>query len=443
MKTLKNLFVPVLAIVTLATACKKDNGGDTPPVDPPVGTVLPDGSTITGEITAHTILGEGFTYILKGGVHVKPGTNLTVEPGVTVKSDPDEPSTAYLLIEPGAKILAEGTKDKPIVFTSGKANPAHQDWGGIILCGRAPINVGSGSAASEMGDGVSYGGSNPNDTSGILRYVRAEYTGKKQTQTKEHNGFTFEGVGAGTVLEYLAVYKGGDDGIEFFGGTVNAKYLFVYGAQDDMFDWTFGWSGKGQFWVGIQGDDVADRGFEADNNGSDNGATPFSHPTISNVTLVGSTVAKTGDDPATATETGKTRALKLREGTQGSLYNMVIYNFNSGVEVEHNQTLTNFTAGSLVLKNSDIHNDKLWSFKHTANPDGSTDPFTGDNRFIESGYKNTAQGAGTPSYISNKYIGTNSTDAMNPASLDSWFTPASYKGAVESASDWTAGWTRK
>src|SRR5690606_1528519 len=112
-------------------------------------------------------------------------------------------------------------------------------------------------------------------------------------------GFTFEGVGAGTTVEYIASYKGGDDGIEFFGGTVNVKYAVVYGAQDDTFDWTFGWTGKGQFWVGVQADDVAERGFEADNNKNDHAANPFSNPVISNVTLVGSATAKTGDDPTT------------------------------------------------------------------------------------------------------------------------------------------------
>src|SRR5690606_1407032 len=168
-----------------------------------------------------------------------------------------------------------------------------------------------------------------------------------------------------------------------FGGTVNARYLFVYGAQDDLFDWTYGWSGKGQFWVGIQGDDVADRGIEADNNGSDNAATPFSNPTLSNITLVGSTTAKTGDDPASASETGKTRAIKLREGTKGALMNCIVYNFNSGVEVEHDQTLANMEDGSLSLKHTDIYNEKLWSFKKTGG-----DAYTGDNRFIEAAYHN-------------------------------------------------------
>jgi hypothetical protein len=437
MKQSTKIFLPIVAMLLCAGACKKEtnNGNQNP--DPSTET-LPDGSVLTGEITSTIKLGAGNTYWLKGGVHVKPGHSLYIEPGVTVKSDPDEPATAYLLVEPGATIMAEGTKESPIVFTSGKKNPTHQDWGGIILCGKAPVNVAGGTVASEMGAGVVYGGDDPNDNSGVLRYVRVEYTGKKQTQTKEHNGFTFEGVGAGTTLEYLAVYKGGDDGIEFFGGTVNARYLFVYGAQDDLFDWTYGWSGKGQFWVGIQGDDVADRGIEADNNGSDNAATPFSNPTLSNITLVGSTTAKTGDDPASASETGKTRAIKLREGTKGALMNCIVYNFNSGVEVEHDQTLANMEDGSLSLKHTDIYNEKLWSFKKTGG-----DAYTGDNRFIEAAYHNHTSITATPPYISQKYIGTNTDGAVNPASINGWFQVATYKGAVEQGNDWTAGWTKK
>jgi hypothetical protein len=427
----KLFAVAALATVSIFAACSDDNNETGP--DTQIG-LLPNNSVITGNITQNTTLGKGFTYTLKGGVHVKAGATLTIEEGVVVKSDATEPATAYLLIEPGAKIDAEGTAQSPIVFTSGKSNPQPQDWGGIIVCGKAPINPGA-TAASEMGAGVNYGGTDPNDNSGTLKYVRVEYTGKKQTTTKEHNGFTFEGVGAGTTVEYLSSYRGGDDGIEFFGGTVNAKYIVVYGAQDDMFDWTYGWKGNGQFWVGIQADDVADRGIEADNNGSNNVATPYSEPTISNVTLVGSLSAKTGDDPATATETGKTRAIKLREGTKAKLYNFVVYGFNNGVEVEHDQTLANLADGSLFIKNSDISNDKLWSFK----PTGGT--FTGVNLFAGANYANTVGTAATPAYISSKYIGTSATGAFDIKTAGAFFTDAKYKGAV-STTNWTSGWAK-
>src|SRR5690554_7617445 len=375
MKTIKSTKIITLAIAGsfLFASCSKDSD---PIGNGPGNGILPDGVTVTGEIKENITLSKGNTYILKAGVHVKPGATLTIEEGVTVKSDPNEPVAAYLLIEPGAKINAIGTESAPIVFTSGKASPKTQDWGGIILTGKAPINVEGGAAASEMGAGVTYGGTDANDNSGVMKYVRVEYTGKKSNADKEHNGFTFEGVGAGTTLEHLSVFNGADDGIEFFGGTVNLKYAVVYGAEDDSFDWTYGWSGKGQFWVAVQGDILADRGIEADNNGSNRSASPFSEPTLSNVTLVGSLIAQTGDDLESNPESGKTRAIKLREGTKGKLYNFVTYGFSSGVEVEHDETLANMEAGSLIFANSSVYGPKSWSVNNTAGA-----AFTGDKLF--------------------------------------------------------------
>lgn len=430
----KSLFVLLLGGATILSSCSKDGDKDDDGGDGIE--VLADGAVLKGDYSKNIKLEKGKNYTLSGPVHVKPGYTIYIEEGVTVKSERSASTVAYLLIEPGAKIEAEGTATSPIVFTSGEASPKQQDWGGIILCGKAPINVGSGSAASEMGVGVVYGGTDPNDDSGTLRYVRVEYTGKKQSLEAEHNGFTFEGVGAGTTVEYIASYKGGDDGIEFFGGTVNLKYAVVYGAQDDMYDWTFGWVGKGQFWVGVQADDVADRGIEADNNKSDHAANPFSNPVISNVTLVGSATAKTGDDPTTATETGKTRAIKLREATKGSMYNFVIYGFNSGVEVEHDGTLNNMKDGSLTLRNSDLYGPKLWSYKGS---DGST--YEGDKPFEAAASKITASATVTPAYITNKYVGINATDAINPTTLGSFFSAASYKGAVQSSDNWVTNGT--
>lgn len=431
-KTSKLFTVAALAGLTLFASCKKENDDNGTSVEG----LLPNGSVITGSITSNTTLGKGNTYTLQGGVHVKEGFTLTIEEGVTVKSHATEPATAYLLIEPGAKIMAEGTASSPIIFTSGATAPKEQDWGGIILCGRAPVNGTGGRIQSEMGNGVTYGGTNVADNSGVLRYIRVEYTGKKQSADKEHNGFTFEGVGNGTVVEYLASYRGGDDAFEWFGGSVNAKYLFAYGAQDDIFDWTFGWNGKAQFLVGIQGDGVADRGIEADNSKDNNLADPFSNPTISNVTLVGSLLAATGDDPTTATATGKTIGLKLREGTKGKLYNFVVYNFSNGIDFEHDKSIANMVDGSLALKNSDISNAKPFVFKPTA----GSPAFTGTNLFESLPYLNTITASSTkPSYITGVFVGTTTAGAVDAKTLDSFFSTAAYKGAVQANADWTTG----
>lgn len=437
LKFSKIFFVVALAGASTFTACKKDKPTEE---DTVLTGSLANGTVLVGDLVNDVTLVKGNTYVLRGGVHVKEGKTITIQDGVTVKHDPNEPATAYLLIEPGAKINAQGTAASPIVFTSGAAAPKEQDWGGIIVCGRAPVNGQGGRIASEMGAGVTYGGTVANDNSGVLKYMRVEFTGRKQTATKEHNGFTFEGVGNGTTVEYLSVYRGGDDAFEWFGGTVNVKYLFAYGAQDDTFDWTFGWSGKAQFLVGVQGDGVADRGIEADNSDTNNAANPFSNPTLSNVTLVGSLIAKTGDDP-TKTEdlvAGKTTGLKLRQGTKGKLHNLVVYNFNNGVDVEHNGTLANVLDNSLVVKNSDISNTKPWAFKPSSG--GTTTLTPTDNPFITGPYSNTVTASDTkPAYITGVFVGTSATGSVDPTTLDPFFTAANYKGAVQTGSDWTTG----
>lgn len=434
-KNWRGLAFSAWAMISLM-ACEKDNNGGTT-----VGREgeLPNGMEIVGDITKNTILAKGNTYTLRGGVHVSKGATLTIEEGVTVKaitnSKTDFANTAYLLVEPGSKIQATGTATAPIVFTSNSATPAPQDWGGVIICGKAPINPQGGTAPSEMGTGVVYGGTVANDNSGTLKYVRVEYTGKKQSDSKEHNGFTFEGVGSGTTLEYLAVYKGADDGIEFFGGTANIRYAFVNGAQDDLFDWTYGWSGNAQYLVGIQGNDVADRGMEADNNGDNNSLSPLSSPTISNVTLVGSREAKTNDNPDAATDAdkGKTLGLKLRAGTGGKLYNFVVYGFNNGVNVEHQVTIDNALNGKLIFANSDLYGP---------NPFKSSLAALVQSAFFKT--EVTVSANDKPSYM-NGYVGTSATGAINPSTLGAFFTGGNFKGAVETGKDWVSEgtWARK
>jgi len=280
-------------------------------------------------------------YTLAGGVHVKDGATLTIEAGVEVISDPNE-AIAYLLVEQGGKIEAIGTATSPIVFTSGSTTPARGDWGGIIICGKAPINKGT-TATAEVGD-VLYGGADATDDSGILQYVRVEYTGNAINSEKEHNGFTFNGVGSGTSVSYLQAFMGGDDGYEFFGGTVNASYLVSTGSKDDCFDWTYGWTGSGSFWIAEQATDDGDRAIEADNQGGANGASPFSNPTLSNITLIGR-----------GTSAG-TVGIKLREGTKGNISNVTIDGFADGIQVEHDQTVTNASNGDLQLSAIKITN---------------------------------------------------------------------------------------
>ena len=198
-----------------------------------------------------------------------------------------------MVVLQGGKILAEGTASEPIVFTSDNKKPG--DWGGVTLYGNAPIKAINGAtrALSEDGNNVYYGGDNPNDNSGVLKYVRVEYGGKKIGDgTSETNSMTFYAVGAGTVLENLVSYKGTDDGYEFFGGTVSGKNLVSYGNYDDSFDWQDSWSGQSNSnWFAFQ-TAIGNFGMEIESSGNaDNTA-----PKINNITLI----RETGTKPETA-----------------------------------------------------------------------------------------------------------------------------------------------
>ncbi|OYT15083.1 MAG: hypothetical protein B7C24_14920 [Bacteroidetes bacterium 4572_77] len=262
-----------LAIISLSLSnCTKDENKEEP--TPPVVN-----NELKGDITADITFEGNCT--LKGKVHVKSGTTITFKEGCIISANADELS--YLLIEQGAKIIAEGSATQPIIFTSELQEAGA--WGGLHICGKAPINSGE-TGLSEIGDAL-YGGNNPSDNSGSIKYVRIEYSGTALDDEHEANGISFYGVGNGTNINYVQIYIGADDGLEFFGGTVNIKHVMVYAAKDDSFDWVEGWQGKGQFLIAQQGEE-GDRGFEGDNLKSDNAAAPKSSPTLSNITLIGS-----------------------------------------------------------------------------------------------------------------------------------------------------------
>ena len=211
-------------------------------------------------------------------------------------------------------------------------------WGGLVILGKAPINGGSETAIAEVGVGYTYGGKDAEDNSGEIKYLRIVYGGAALATDKEFNGLTFYAVGSKTKVEYVQAHEGSDDGFEWFGGTVSASHLVSTHNDDDQFDWAEGWVGQeNKNWYSKQ-KASADKGFEADNNGNDNAAAPFSNPTVDGITLIGS-------------ETGDKTAFKLREGTKGHLKNIVISGWKTGIDVEHNETVKNAKDGSLKIEN--------------------------------------------------------------------------------------------
>jgi len=331
--------------------------------------------TYGGELTAGAAFTCDKTYILDKKIYIPGGQVLTIEPGTVIKGAVNAVAAeaTALVIERGGKIIASGTESCPIVFTAyadavnGTYPIANKGmWGGIVLLGKAsnnltlaengPFVVGgtSGKLAAADGLGVVEGfatnnyqdryGVNTstavvagelssqsfddNDNSGILRYVSIRHAGAILAVGAEINGLTLGSVGRGTTIEHLEIVSCADDNIEFFGGTVNVKYVTTLFGNDDMFDWDLGWSGNAQFLFGMKSDLTSsldnDNGFEADNDDGKSYSTPFSNPTIYNVTLVGN--AKSG----TNSDNSALAAINAKEFTKGSIYNSVFANFRNG-----------------------------------------------------------------------------------------------------------------
>lgn len=371
---------------------KKDDGTcEYASTTTPTGSTAQD-VTISGEITADKTIRAIDKNTLKGGVHVKAGATLTIEKGTTITADAAE-SVAYILVEQGAKLIADGTADAPIIMTS--SDPKRGSWGGLILCGKAPI--GGGTRTAEVGN-VTYGGTDAADNSGILRYIRVEYTGNAINSEKEHNGITFNGVGNGTVVSHCQAYYGNDDGFEWFGGTVNCNNLVSIGCKDDCFDWTYGFTGTLSFLYAKQAADEGDRGIEADNDSKANDNAPFSNPTLSNVTLIGRG-ASFGTD-----------GMKLREGTKGNISNVLIEGFKESVDLEHNQTFDNAASGGLKVSNVKTTGDeKALKYSAMKKPDNAGSSWATDSttnatklaaaqasgNIVVAGASGTATGSGT------------------------------------------------
>ena len=404
-KNWKFATMALIAGVSLfATSCSSDED----PVNNP-GDGGEDTYVLDSDITENVTLETGKTYTLNGGVHVKSGATLTIKPGVTIVAQHDE-TVDYILIEQGAKIDAQGTAAQPIVMTSEKKEAGA--WGGLHICGYAHTNNGSGK--SEIGN-APYGGNNDADNSGTLKYIRLEYTGYAFDEEHEANGVSFYGVGNGTTVEHLQAYQGSDDGFEFFGGSVNVKYMVVTSCSDDSFDWTEGWNGKAQFLVAYQEGEsslgyACDCLMECDNNGTNNAATPVAHPTIANATLIGNG--------------GDAQGVRLRAGTQVELYNTIITGKGKPLTVETNETENALKDGTSKLEYVAISGEL--SSKQGIYTNADFAQATGNLTNQEFSW-------------TGKYVGT--LDGGKDLSADSFFTKTDYKGAVKSGDDWTSGWT--
>lgn len=353
-----NLVLGLATIALLFNSCATDDTADIYITDNSItnnngnGDTGESGEEIAigaAEYSSDLTLEANRTYTISGPVIMAEGATLTINEGVTIKAIATG-ADVYIAISQGAKIIANGSATKPIVMTSGNSNPAAGQWGGLILLGKAPINsvTGSATSTSEIGS-LPYGGTDSADNSGVLRYVRVEYSGGAADGSSENNGFSFYGVGAGTTIEYIQAYEGADDGIEFFGGTAKVSYAVVINCQDDSIDWTEGFTGSITNAYIKHGADH-DKGFECDGYNTDIGnlSNPkfWSKPTVTNATIIGLGSSKGNE------------AIRLRAGTQGIFNNILIEGFAEGFDLDgdagansDNPTGTGVINGDLNITN--------------------------------------------------------------------------------------------
>ena len=329
------------------------------------------GTTITlqGRINADTVLHKQNTYILKGLVYMVGNHTMTIEPGTTIKGSFSGADVAALIITRGSKIMAQGTPTEPIIFTSASPNPQSGDWGGIVLCGKAGYNLSyngvnglyqvEGGIDNANGDGLAGSGDAvaptpiDNDNSGVISYVRIEYAGYAYQPDKEINSLTLAAVGSGTTIDHVQVSYAKDDAFEWFGGSVNCKFLIAFKTQDDDFDTDNGYKGKVQFGIIIRDSVIADisnsEAFESDGNASGTASTPKTTAIFSNITAIG--------PRATSTSIGSSLfrcAAHIRRNSAISIYNSVIIGWPRGIEIDATtgvSTALNIEDSSLRLRN--------------------------------------------------------------------------------------------
>lgn len=414
-----------------------------PPKPPPLTdgfTCVGDLCTVTGPLLTDVTFTADKKWVLKGGVFVGDDTDpaaapttLTIEPGTTIFGDTS--SLSFLLVTRGSRLVADGTAEAPIVFTSAKdpGQRARGDWGGIVINGQAPVNGCAGDPCvllGEAGTGT-YGGGDASDDSGVLRFVRVEFAGSLIDADNELNGFAFQGVGAGTVIDNIQAHMVSDDCLEFFGGTASAKHIVCTGAGDDNLDWTFGWTGKVQFLVAQQYADAGGHGIEADNNESNNELTPVSHPTLANLTFVG----------VPGSENSKIGML-LRRGTQADISNVVVTGFNERCfDLDDAATFAGAANGDLTVKHSIFD-------CATLTDDAAGDAFVTSDWLLAAGAGNTQgdPGLADPTNVaapSFRAVAGGLAASGGQAPADPFFDDVSFRGACgpDATGDWTSGWT--
>ncbi len=465
---MKKLFTLTSLIILLASSCRKieeDNyiigggggGGDT---------TVTENTILEGKISSDKTLKANYTYKIRGIVYVTNGAKLTIEPGTTILGE--SASKGALVITRGSQIIADGTKDKPIVFTSDAANPKRGDWGGVVICGNAKTNasfngqagVGQVEGGVNNGEGLGlFGGTNDADNSGVLRYVRIEYAGYAYLPDNELNGLTLAGVGNGTTIDYVEIYKANDDAIECFGGSVNLKHTIFISTLDDDFDTDNGYSGKVQFGIVMRDSAIADisksESWESDNDANGSALLPQTGAVYSNITAIG--------PRATTSNVGNSLFLcgaQIRRNSSISIFNSVILGYPVGVLIDASKgtpTDNNIRANTLFVQNTVVAGcDKPTNYSANPTPTGwtadsvstwFTTPAFGNLTFATT---DEVKLAAAFNYTNPDFTPQAGSPLLGAASFTntklSGMTQVDYVGAVGPAgsadADWWKGWSK-
>lgn len=436
-----NDVIPAGVTNALAQNLATDVSGSFPTItDKPVYQIAED--TV---VTADVSLTNDAHWLIKGRLAVgndnADSATLYIQRGTTVFG---EDGDDFLVVRRGSKVEAAGTATLPIIFTSSEDMTGGEtsigQWGGLVILGNAPTNLcntGDDNTTSPEelancgvaaeGDAGLYGGADEEDNSGTLRYVVVKHAGKALAAGDELNGISFAGVGRGTEVDFVQVHQNLDDGVEFFGGTVNVSHLVLTAIGDDSLDWSFGWTGKAQY-VAIK-QDVAggDNAFEADNNEDNPAWTPLTSPTVSNVTIVGA---------------DGTNGVRLRNGTAGTIKNLVVTggdSYSNCLRVNGDESIANADAGELSVTHSAVACSSTSAFgSDTIGTDTTQAWFEGQD-----GNSVLADTAAL-GFDSTGYVPTSDSvllgSGFDASTLDDFFDSTDYKGAFDGQSDWTLGW---
>jgi len=464
---MKRFTLFALAVFTIISGCRKievdgnnNNSGG--------GTGGGENLILSGKINADRTLKTGNTYKLRGIVYVVDGAKLTIEPGVIIQGE--KSSRGTLVITRGTQILANGTVDKPIVFTSDAAIPAMGDWGGIVILGRARTNASYNGTAGlgEIEGGVNnsegfglYGGADDNDNSGILKFVRIEYPGYAFLPDKELNGLTMGAVGKGTLIDYVQVSNAADDSYEWFGGSVDCKHLIAYKGLDDDWDMDNGFSGRIQFGISMRDSLIADvsqsNGFEIDNDAGGSAQLPQTSAIFCNMTVIGPRAALTNIG-----NSNFRRAIHTRRNSAVSIFNSVImgwpigWNLDAGLGAPTDLNYSGATPKAFISNTILAGNNTM--FTYTASASAPTGWTTTDlqNYFNRAGGGNTVLTNASDVMLNAAFKHDGSADwnptAGSPALTgsdfsnskvsNSFFTSTTYRGACGSGDTWWKTWTR-